>query len=297
MGMIAGRVRNFPSSSLIEPDALSVSHAIAIAKPPQVESHLRLQPNTPSTFGCPVPIINKEKRKDPQEELGENVRLNNNFNKISNRHDIVQGIPISCMEEGKNTKTTAEYKETIKNDKATKVKEMVYKKQVNFAKTSIQKESKKLEIITPRKRRFVVKKVVHRFSAVEDEMLKKLVKAHGEGYWSLIAKKMPGLNRKQIRDRYVNYLKKTRLDTAFTAEEDTTILRLVKEKGKCWSSIAEELVGRTPIMVKNHFYSSLLPILNNKSDCISPILSHKNTKEKKILNKKIYSEEEGKEVN
>lgn len=124
------------------------------------------------------------------------------------------------------------------------------------------------------RRRFVIKKAVHRFSPEEDEKLKLLVKRLGESSWSSIAKEMPGLNRKQIRDRYVNYLKKERIVTEFTPEEDATVLRLVRERGKRWSWIADELVGRTPIMVKNRFYSTLVSAPNSSPDGLSLANTH-----------------------
>eukprot|EP00826_Nyctotherus_ovalis_P056179 TRINITY_DN7536_c0_g1_i10.p1 TRINITY_DN7536_c0_g1~~TRINITY_DN7536_c0_g1_i10.p1 ORF type:complete len:395 (-),score=21.70 TRINITY_DN7536_c0_g1_i10:101-1285(-) len=131
------------------------------------------------------------------------------------------------------------------------------------------------------RRKFVIKKAVHRFTPEEDEKLKLLVKQFGESSWSSIAKEMPGLNRKQIRDRYVNYLKKERIITEFTPEEDATILRLVKERGKRWSWIADELVGRTPIMLKNRFYATLFSALNTNPGGISLANLHKKFPAKK----------------
>ena len=286
MRVISGEMHNSSLSSLMEPDAPSVSQLIAIAKSSQVESCLRPQLNSPFGLECPqFPIFNEEKRLVTQEELREgivDVTTNKYFSKNDNKQEVAHSTPVNYTKSGKTKKVTSEHKETTKRDKVSKTKD-----QEEFAEVFTHRKNKEPELVTARKKRFIVKKVVHRFSAAEDEKLKKLVKTHGEGSWSVIAKEMPGLNRKQIRDRYVNYLKKTRSDKAFTAEEDTTILRLVREKGKYWSYIAEELVGRTPIMVKNRFYSSLLPTLNGKSNHISPISSHKNTKERSELTRVI----------
>ena len=96
-----------------------------------------------------------------------------------------------------------------------------------------------------------------KFTPEEDEKLKTLVETYGEGTWSFIAKKMNDRNRKQVRERYINFLSTERVETKFTQEEDDTILQYVQEKGRKWSALAELLPGRTPIMIKNRYYSKL----------------------------------------
>eukprot|EP00826_Nyctotherus_ovalis_P028114 TRINITY_DN2213_c0_g1_i15.p1 TRINITY_DN2213_c0_g1~~TRINITY_DN2213_c0_g1_i15.p1 ORF type:complete len:231 (-),score=77.48 TRINITY_DN2213_c0_g1_i15:432-1067(-) len=64
-----------------------------------------------------------------------------------------------------------------------------------------------------------------KFTQEEDERLKTLVKVYGEGAWSRIAEEMEGRNRKQVRERYVNFLKKERVVPEFTSEEDAIILQ------------------------------------------------------------------------
>lgn len=96
-----------------------------------------------------------------------------------------------------------------------------------------------------------------KFTREEDEKLKALVKIYGEGAWSRIADEMGGRNRKQVRERYVNFLKKERVVSEFTPEEDALILQFVQTSGRKWSSIAEQLTGKTPIMIKNRYYAKL----------------------------------------
>jgi hypothetical protein len=96
-----------------------------------------------------------------------------------------------------------------------------------------------------------------KFTREEDEKLKALVKIYGEGAWSRIAKEMEGRNRKQVRERYVNFLKKEKVTTEFTPEEDVMILQYVQAEGRKWSAIAEKLTGKTPIMIKNRYYAKL----------------------------------------
>eukprot|EP00826_Nyctotherus_ovalis_P035753 TRINITY_DN3097_c0_g2_i5.p1 TRINITY_DN3097_c0_g2~~TRINITY_DN3097_c0_g2_i5.p1 ORF type:complete len:276 (-),score=84.29 TRINITY_DN3097_c0_g2_i5:155-982(-) len=96
-----------------------------------------------------------------------------------------------------------------------------------------------------------------KFTREEDDKLKALVKIYGEGAWSRIADEMGGRNRKQVRERYVNFLKKERVVSEFTPEEDALILQFVQVNGRKWSSIAEQLTDKTPIMIKNRYYAKL----------------------------------------
>lgn len=96
-----------------------------------------------------------------------------------------------------------------------------------------------------------------KFTKEEDEKLKELVGIYGEGYWTKVAEKMPGRNRKQVRERYVNFVKKERSFSEFTAEEDSLILNFVQTKGRKWIVISNMLPGRTPIMIKNRYYAKL----------------------------------------
>jgi len=102
-----------------------------------------------------------------------------------------------------------------------------------------------------------------KFTKEEDEKLRVLVKVYGEGAWSQIAKEMKGRNRKQVRERYVNFLKKEHLVPEFSAEEDITILKYVQTHGRKWSAISEQLRSKTPIMIKNRYYTKLAKIKIN----------------------------------
>ncbi len=96
-----------------------------------------------------------------------------------------------------------------------------------------------------------------KFTPQEDEKLKELVRLYGEGAWSKIAEKMEGRNRKQVRDRYNNFLKPAPSSHDFSPEEDTLILKLVAASGKKWGLIARQLKCRTPQQVKGRYYSKL----------------------------------------
>ena len=101
-----------------------------------------------------------------------------------------------------------------------------------------------------------------KFTSEEDERLKNLVKLYGEGAWSQIAENMKDRNRKQVRERYINFLKKERVVTEFTPEEDALIIQQVQKQGRKWCLISEMLVGRTPIMIKNRYYAKLKKVID-----------------------------------
>jgi len=102
-----------------------------------------------------------------------------------------------------------------------------------------------------------------KFTKDEDERLRELVKKYGEGCWTKIAENMPGRNRKQVRERYVNFVKKERSLHEFTQEEDALILSFVATKGRKWIVISDMLPGRTPIMIKNRYYAKLRHLSKN----------------------------------
>lgn len=96
-----------------------------------------------------------------------------------------------------------------------------------------------------------------KFTKEEDELLKDLVKKHGRN-WALISKFMLLKDRKQLRERYDNFLSKKLCRTPFTEAEDNKILELVEKIGTKFYKMAEEFEGRSAIMIKNRYYSKLL---------------------------------------
>lgn len=285
MRMVQSGVRRPLSIPFMEVDGPSAFCNARVAKPPLIESDQGQNQRLHFMDKCQTSKHSEENKVTPQEESGEEpITQNMNLNKISNKNKSNQyqthNITIIQGENGLN------YLDPTKKDIETKNKQkkMIKRKRqkVSNCAPDINNEEPNPNLSTIKKRRFVIKKAVHRFSPEEDERLKELVKCFGESSWSRIAKEMPGLNRKQIRDRYVNYLRKERLITEFTAEEDKTILRLVKEKGKRWSIISEELIGRTPIMVKNRFYATLISTPDINLNSIPTIDIHAKPKPKQI---------------
>jgi len=95
------------------------------------------------------------------------------------------------------------------------------------------------------------------FSAEDKAKLIALVKQYGEAQWSLIATKMPGWNRKQLRDHYVNFIKGKSTSQDFTPSEDSLILSYVNKYGHVWKKIADLMPSRSAIAIKNRYYKKL----------------------------------------
>lgn len=103
-------------------------------------------------------------------------------------------------------------------------------------------------------RRKVTKKA---YTGEEDMLIFQYVKKYGEKNWSKIAELIPGRNRKQLRDHYINILKKKRNKNEFTEKEDSIICSMVAKFGNSWKRIADKLPGRTPLMIKNRYNAIL----------------------------------------
>ncbi len=99
------------------------------------------------------------------------------------------------------------------------------------------------------------------FTPEDDQQLINLVKTYGEAKWAIIARLMPGRNRKQLRDHYVNLLKRQSCTREFTPTEDSLILQLIKTEGRSWNKISTRLPGRSPAAIKNRYYSRLKRLL------------------------------------
>jgi len=96
------------------------------------------------------------------------------------------------------------------------------------------------------------------FTPEEDAQLEELIEQYGESKWSLIASIMKKWNRKQLRERYINFIKGRSTSANFTPTEDGMILEHIKKHGHTWKHLVTKLPGRSPIAVKNRYYKVLL---------------------------------------
>ena len=87
--------------------------------------------------------------------------------------------------------------------------------------------------------------------------------------WTVISKILGNRTRKQIRDRYNNYLRANINNSKFTSQEDACLLELLTELGPKWAQIAEHIPGRKENQVKNRYYGHLKKAVKS-GDSISP---------------------------
>lgn len=66
---------------------------------------------------------------------------------------------------------------------------------------------------------------------------------------------------KQIRERYLNYLRPNIDRSDFSIEEDFKICKFVIEMGKHWRKLEESLPGRPEGTIKSRFYAKLQDII------------------------------------
>lgn len=92
-----------------------------------------------------------------------------------------------------------------------------------------------------------------KFSAKEDELLKKVVEKFGPKNWRLIASMIPGRSQRQCRDRYMNYLSPSFSRSQWTDEEDNLLAEKYILYGPKWTQIRQFFPYRTANDIKNHF--------------------------------------------
>ena len=99
----------------------------------------------------------------------------------------------------------------------------------------------------------------------EDALLLELIKSpQFKNNWVEIAKRVPGRNSKQCRERWFNNLHPSVNHGPWTPEEDEKLLRLQKEHGGSWSKITPYIVGRTVNSVKTRFHTLNRERLHNR---------------------------------
>lgn len=96
----------------------------------------------------------------------------------------------------------------------------------------------------------------HPWQPAEDAKVLELLGCYGQS-WALIAAALGNRTGKQVRDRYLNYLRPDIKDEDFTLQEDRLLLALYYQMGHKWSRIASHMAGRTECQVKNRFYAHI----------------------------------------
>ncbi|EAY10330.1 Myb-like DNA-binding domain containing protein [Trichomonas vaginalis G3] len=113
-----------------------------------------------------------------------------------------------------------------------------------------------------------------KFTLAEDEKLRILVNALGDGNWKQISEYMITRTPRQCRDKYKNYLD-PRINTGpWNKEDDEKLLNLVSAIGKKWSQIARNFIGRTDINIKSRYALLMRQEERKKHQDVEPEFYH-----------------------
>jgi hypothetical protein len=91
------------------------------------------------------------------------------------------------------------------------------------------------------------------FNPEEDCHLRELVSKYGEDAWDKIASRMPRRDRRQCRERWINYLSPAVANGPWSVEEEELLKEKVQTVGRSWKAIQIWFPGRTDINIKNHW--------------------------------------------
>ena len=105
----------------------------------------------------------------------------------------------------------------------------------------------------------IKKQKIHKrpFTVEEDRALMNYVMIYGNNNWVQIAMLMNGRTQKQCRERWTGHLCPSVNKGPWTLEEDIILAQKHSEIGNKWAKIAQFLPGRTDILVKNRWNTSV----------------------------------------
>ena len=120
-----------------------------------------------------------------------------------------------------------------------------------------------------RYRRILMSAKERNWSKEDEEELLRLISRYGQK-WKFLSSKMtsnPTINSecssKQIRQRYLNYLRPNIKKDDFTFEEDLKICEYVIAHGNHWRQMEELLDGRPEGLIKGRYYGRLQKVIES----------------------------------
>lgn len=101
-----------------------------------------------------------------------------------------------------------------------------------------------------------------RWSAEEDELLKKIVPFYGEKQWRKISQHMKGRSAIQCLHRWTKILKPGLVKGPWTTEEDQKLYEWVAKEGPTkWSQCSQIIIGRSGKQCRERWFNNLNPVV------------------------------------
>lgn len=98
-----------------------------------------------------------------------------------------------------------------------------------------------------------VRQMKRKFTVLEDNLIRELVRYHGEKAWKMIAAALTGRSARQCRERWRYYLAPNIQNPEWTVDEDRKLELLAGKHGHQWAKIAGLFERRTDVNVKNRW--------------------------------------------
>lgn len=98
-----------------------------------------------------------------------------------------------------------------------------------------------------------------KWTAYEDDLLRKAVKAHDAKNWKNIANMVPGRNHVQCLQRWKKVLKPGLIKGHWSKEEDEQLKKIVKKGYRNWGEVAQQINGRTAKQCRERWCCNLDP--------------------------------------
>jgi hypothetical protein len=93
----------------------------------------------------------------------------------------------------------------------------------------------------------------HMFTIEEDFRLMDLILCFGDNQWGSIEREMVTKNKRQCRERYLNYLHPQVNNEPWSTEEDHHLINMISTIGPSWEKLSKHFHCRTAINIRNRW--------------------------------------------
>ena len=110
------------------------------------------------------------------------------------------------------------------------------------------------------------------WTSKDDKKIEELVEKMGKN-WKKISSHFESIKiiyiartAKQIRERYINFVRPNISHDDWTIEEDLHLINLLNKHGRKWKKIEEEMKIRTQNQIKNRYFNRILKLWKDKQE-------------------------------